>query len=281
MSRIQDSSGKTTLAQQLVQYLQDNQNEMKVSLLNDESLLVNRNEAYKDSKAEKNTRGMIKAAVERDLSKQCIVVCDSLNYIKGYRYELYCIARAVGTPSCVVWVHTERDQTRQFNEENQNESAKWNTTILDELMMRFEEPNSSRRWEKPTYSVLNGELPFEDIFALVTSKYTSAINAATQQQKLSDTNYLHRLDVVTQELIKAILERQEEISLGNPIKVPNSNRTVNCSRKLTVAELRRLRKQYVKFVGALVQTKASFGNQTTEEIATAFIDFLNTQIAAQ
>lgn len=25
-----------------------------------------------------------------------------MNYIKGFRYQLYCIARAIGTPHCVV-----------------------------------------------------------------------------------------------------------------------------------------------------------------------------------
>lgn len=40
--------------------------------------------------------------MERHLSKETVVILDSLNYIKGYRYELYCIARALRTPNCVV-----------------------------------------------------------------------------------------------------------------------------------------------------------------------------------
>lgn len=43
------------------------------------------------------------SAVERVLSKDDIVIADGLNYIKGFRYQLYCIARAIGTPHCVVW----------------------------------------------------------------------------------------------------------------------------------------------------------------------------------
>ncbi len=51
-------------------------------------------------------RGEIKTAVERLLSKEAVVICDSLNYIKGFRYELFCRARSIGTLSCVVrqWV---------------------------------------------------------------------------------------------------------------------------------------------------------------------------------
>jgi protein KTI12 len=47
----------------------------------------------------------MKAGVERFLSKDVVVILDSMNYIKGYRYELYCIARAMRTPNCVVHRH--------------------------------------------------------------------------------------------------------------------------------------------------------------------------------
>jgi len=57
---------------------------------------------HQDNFSEKNLRAALKAAVERQLSKETIVILDSINYIKGYRYELYCIARALRTPNCVV-----------------------------------------------------------------------------------------------------------------------------------------------------------------------------------
>ena len=50
-------------------------------------------------------RGHLKAAVERLLSKDAVVICDSMNYIKGFRYELFARARALSTQSCVVWMH--------------------------------------------------------------------------------------------------------------------------------------------------------------------------------
>jgi hypothetical protein len=55
-----------------------------------------------DAAAEKITRGSLKAAVDHALNAQTIVVLDSLNYIKGFRYELYCSARQESTPHCVV-----------------------------------------------------------------------------------------------------------------------------------------------------------------------------------
>ena len=36
------------------------------------------------------------------MTKDTIVIADAMNYIKGYRYQLYCIVRAMGTTHCIV-----------------------------------------------------------------------------------------------------------------------------------------------------------------------------------
>ncbi|KAM5247599.1 protein KTI12 homolog [Ctenodactylus gundi] len=58
---------------------------------------------YCDSAREKALRGALRASVERRLSRQDVVILDSVNYIKGFRYELYCLARAARTPLCLVY----------------------------------------------------------------------------------------------------------------------------------------------------------------------------------
>lgn len=55
-----------------------------------------------DAAAEKETRGSLRAAVDHALNAKTVVVLDSLNYIKGFRYQLYCAARAESTQHCVV-----------------------------------------------------------------------------------------------------------------------------------------------------------------------------------
>ena len=59
-------------------------------------------EVYKEAKAEKDARAAEYSAVERLLGRNALVIADGLNYIKGFRYQLYCEAKAVRTPSCVV-----------------------------------------------------------------------------------------------------------------------------------------------------------------------------------
>lgn len=43
------------------------------------------------------------------------VVLDSMNYIKGFRYELHCSARQENTQHCVVWVQTTRETAAEWN----------------------------------------------------------------------------------------------------------------------------------------------------------------------
>uniref|UniRef100_A0A5F8GYA6 Protein KTI12 homolog n=1 Tax=Monodelphis domestica TaxID=13616 RepID=A0A5F8GYA6_MONDO len=67
-------------------------------------------EAYTDPSREKALRAALKASVERGLGPRSVVLLDSLNYIKGFRYELYCLARAARTPLCLLY--TLRPQPR-------------------------------------------------------------------------------------------------------------------------------------------------------------------------
>jgi tRNA uridine 5-carbamoylmethylation protein Kti12 len=57
---------------------------------------------YKDSRSEKPARGTLFTAVQRHLGSGTIVIVDSLNYIKGFRYQMYCAARETKVRVCTV-----------------------------------------------------------------------------------------------------------------------------------------------------------------------------------
>lgn len=58
--------------------------------------------AHAAARDEKMTRAALKSAVERFATSSTLVVLDSMNYIKGYRYELYCVSRATASTRCTV-----------------------------------------------------------------------------------------------------------------------------------------------------------------------------------
>ena len=51
---------------------------------------------------EKNTHEVIKVQTSRLLRSDNFVILDTMNFIKGYRYEMYCIARGSHSTRCVV-----------------------------------------------------------------------------------------------------------------------------------------------------------------------------------
>ncbi|CAF0841797.1 unnamed protein product [Brachionus calyciflorus] len=95
------SSGKTYYANKLAEYLRTTLNK-NVLIVNETPFLKDKNSVYLDSGQEKELRANLKSEVQKLMSKEDVVILDYLTYIKGYRYELFCISKLYQTPQCVV-----------------------------------------------------------------------------------------------------------------------------------------------------------------------------------
>ena len=82
-----------------------------------ENPTILRDQIYNIASQEKTARAEEFSAIKRALSKDCTVIADGLNYIKGYRYQLWCEAKAAGTRCCVVHVATREGECKAWNEE--------------------------------------------------------------------------------------------------------------------------------------------------------------------
>ena len=118
-------SGKTTRAQEIKKYLEET-HKLDVELFNEENLSLDKKNSYSstytplltktlDNIKEKECRGFLRSNVDKSLSQNTTVILDSMNYIKGYRYELFCIARTAKTPHCVVYLNTPIDVAEKWN----------------------------------------------------------------------------------------------------------------------------------------------------------------------
>lgn len=106
--------------------------------------------------SEKIGRAALKSAVERYLTGNNIVICDGLNYIKGYRYELYCIARSAGTTNATVWVGPDSklsDAVARNNARAASGTSHYDDGLLRDLWLRFEAPDERNRWDAPLFRV--------------------------------------------------------------------------------------------------------------------------------
>jgi tRNA uridine 5-carbamoylmethylation protein Kti12 len=76
-----------------------------------------RDEIYNSASQEKTARAEEFSAIKRALAKDNIVIADGLNYIKGYRYQLWCEAKATATRCCVVHIGAQEDECKKWNRE--------------------------------------------------------------------------------------------------------------------------------------------------------------------
>ncbi|KAF7725452.1 kti12, chromatin associated [Apophysomyces ossiformis] len=270
------SSGKTQRAQQIEQYFADRSKQedknLKIHVISDESLNVPK-EAYREAREEKKARGAMLSAVERTLSKDDLVIADGMNYIKGFRYQLYCVARAIGTPHCVVHAGTPVEKAKEWNSQR---TDSYDEAVLDELVTRYEEPDGRNRWDSPLFTVIYDDetIPGDNLWDAVMLRKPPPPNLSTVSKPVSDTNYVYELDKVTLEIINAVIEGQKEFGPGGlPMTVPrSSHKVINPSRTITLSELRRLRKQFVSI--NKMRTTLDI-----DRLAELFADYLNTNLS--
>ncbi|PKY42354.1 chromatin associated protein KTI12 [Rhizophagus irregularis] len=270
------SSGKTSRSTQIMQYFIDRfNNENKpnsVHLINDESLGISK-DSYKDTRLEeKKSRGILISAVERMISKDDLLIVDGMNYIKGFRYQLYCIARAIGTPHCVVYCGIPVEIAKEWN--SKRVESGYDTTVFDELVSRFEEPDDRNRWDSPLFTVFYNDeaVPFDGIWDAVINKKAKPPNLSTVSKPVSETNYLYELEKTTQDIINEVLDAQKHNVGGGAVKISRTNRTVNLpSRTITLSEFRRLRRQFTNI--NKMHTLLDM-----DRVAELFVEYLNTNI---
>ncbi|KAK4242417.1 chromatin associated protein KTI12 [Achaetomium macrosporum] len=144
--------------------------------------------------SEKDARAAVYGAVKRVLSPRDIVVLDGLNYIKGWRYQLFCEAKNVRTASCVLQVGCAVERARGVNEarlerrrkrkegkgelqgggdgngeersgkdgeeerndeeEEEEEEEPYEPSNWENLVFRYEEPNPMTRWDSPLFTLV-------------------------------------------------------------------------------------------------------------------------------
>ncbi|QRG36475.1 hypothetical protein FDK38_000816 [Candidozyma auris] len=232
----------------------------------DESIGVNP-ESYKESATEKSARGAQMSAVKRDLSRSTFVILNSLSYIKGFRYQLFCEAKGVVTPHCVIHVVSSLDKCLERNKESGN---KWSPELIEQLQMRYEEPREDARWDSPLFTLVtdyeNETLPVDEIWDALVLKRPPPPNAATLVKPTSSNDFLQQLDTLTQNVITKILQHQQ-LSLGVQVVVSKDLLIDLPVNKVSIAQLQRIRRTFIS-LNRMRQIEP-------DRITPLFVDYVN------
>ncbi|KAH7283272.1 hypothetical protein KP509_35G069700 [Ceratopteris richardii] len=260
----QPCSGKSTAAACLIQALSECA--LSIKLVDEPSLNLDRNTSYSSMPAEKNLRGLLRSEVDRSVSKDTVVIVDSLNSIKGYRYELWCIARSAGIRYCVLYCDAEVDTCKAWNKGRSEQGVGfYEDSVFEDLARRFEEPERKNRWDSPLFHLKPGkETLCNDTVGIVeATAFLKGVNerpgrttllkptVATQNAQASETNSLYELDQATQEVINILVEAQAQ-GLGGAlgrVDIGEGIPPISLDRTVGLAELRRHRRTFIKLTG--------------------------------
>lgn len=292
----QPCSGKSTAAIRLLEAIKDSESNVTVRIIDETSLHLDRNQSYANMSAEKNVRGVLRSEVDRSVSKDNIIIVDSLNSIKGYRYELWCLARAAGVRYCVLHCAVEETDCRKWNEDRKDKGeVTYDENIFEDLVRRFEKPDSRNRWDFPLFELQPSKDGIDksspailDAVSYLTRKVDSKTRdvkilqptIATQSGRPSVGNSLYELDQATQEIMNVIVAAQSQ-ALSGPLKVTIGQGLPDIDIRSSVGfpELRRLRRTFIKLTG---QTSLS-GRPPPADAESAkrmFVDYLNRELGA-
>ncbi|KIK37903.1 hypothetical protein CY34DRAFT_15378 [Suillus luteus UH-Slu-Lm8-n1] len=289
------SSGKSTRAAQMHDFFSsDPSPQLKVKVISDDDLAIDRT-SYDDSLQEKTARATLFTAITRHIARDTILIVDAMNYIKGFRYQLYCKAREAGVRVATVYVLATPDQCREWNGDRAD-GKRYKNETLDALIQRFEEPSSMVRWDAPLFTIPwdDPRPPLERISDAVTTGIVKPPNVGTQITPKAPTDALRTLEHTTNALVSALMAAQAASPLGGPIVLtldaldPSSNTSANESsvlrvrltlphRALTLSELQRLKRQFVAArrkavtLGSTEKGRVEWGE---EGVGCAFADFL-------
>ncbi|CAK1548858.1 unnamed protein product [Leptosia nina] len=279
-------SGKTTRARELKDYFENTHSKQVVIISEDEALHklgYDKESMYLDSQKEKRVRGYLKSEAIRLVGKDNVVILDGSNYIKGYRYELYCASKASKSTQCTLYTIRFHQDAWEDNQKRikAKEEGNGNTDIHTEpyteevfnalTKLRFEEPNSNNRWDSPLFTVQPTDtLNMDAIYDVLYKRKPPPPNMSTQNPPLSSTNFLYELDSTTQAIAKRILEAKEFDAMDVKFpEYPGCTIDAGVMQLVNPQNLLRLRRQFLTYA------KMNHSNENANKIGRYFIQYLN------
>lgn len=318
------TAGKSTRAKQLHDYLaeriqaQQQGTKYRLHLVSDQTQSISRTvydlspehlpaHTRSANASEKDARASLSSAVKRVLSTRDIVILDGLNYIKGWRYQLYCEAKNLSTPSVLLQVGCPPDRARAVNEErllrreealtagksvagdDEAPEGAYEPANWENLVFRYEEPNPMSRWDSPLFTLIweddeaQTRKVFGEMWEAVAGEGRKVIRpnqSTVQRSRDAGGDYLYVLDRETQDIVKKILEQQPdegggEVSISKSGDAGGEMLVVNLpGKKVGLPQLQRYRRAYVNMNRGGIGLEA-VGNMAASRMRESFVGYLN------
>ena len=214
---------------------------------------------FDSSDAERIGRSDYKTSFQRELSSQRIVIADGMNFIKGYRYELYCLAREAGLAWCVAFCDVDDETAFARSESKYPQKDR-----LRKLIGRMERPMESTKFDKPLFVVKDPNDPeiIEKIVKQALSK-SNVLKPKKATNSCAETAHLNdKVDQQINDFCAELQKLQNQFPIGSKITIGDA--TITLKRKYNSGQLARAKRQFA--------TRAKF--LSSDNITQVFADQL-------
>lgn len=197
--------------------------------------------AFASAEREKQARSDFKASIRRELSPNKIVIADGMNFTKGYRYELYCIARELNLRFCCAYCEVDPFVAKQRSE------SRYPARVLKDLIEeRMEVPNEQKnKCDKPLFVVkdANNKEVLDSIVKTALSKNNKlAPKKATAKAMGSSALLNDKIDREVNQFCDELLQIQNTIPLGSKITICGADFTLK--KLLNSGQLKRAKREF-------------------------------------
>lgn len=145
---------------------------------------------------------------------------------------------------------------------------------IEAIAARFEVPSDKNRWDSPLFrltpeSIEANGIPLDAITDAIIHGKTVKAGLATKSAPTVEASFTQELDRVTSLIVDAVIAYQRDGNVADGMQVAQASVPLRLTRKLTTAEVRRHRRQFVKISQLHPCAVAAIGDM--------FVEYLNTQ----
>ncbi|KAK9694648.1 Chromatin associated protein KTI12 [Popillia japonica] len=167
--------------------------------------------------------------------------------IRGYRYELYCGSKANHSTQCTLLTQINYEEAWKLNENRSVDSDKYDRSVFDALLMRYEEPDGKNRWDSPLFVTFPDRvLEFEEISKALLGKKAPPPNMSTQNAPLSSTNFLYDLNRVVKDVTDKLIKHIKDGDRGQIHIAGYRDLSIDVTN-ITIQKLVILSRQYLTY----------------------------------
>lgn len=262
-------SGKSSRANDIEQHLASDHPDRKVIRIDDALSGHSRDVIYGESRMEKEVRSLLKSEVEKALNASDVVLLDAPNYIKGFRYELFCAAKLAQTPHAVVFCDVPPKTVLAWHNDRPVD-LRYSDKIMQDLLDRLEVPDERNRWDAPLFR-LNPEddTPCAEVCAAVLDRLPPRPNQSTQSVPAGPSELLQQRHSAANAVVRHLVRELPRAVPGDQLAVPQSSEKFVVVRRSSPAELQRAMRQF------LVVAKGRSPDEDIGNFTTAFVQYLN------